>query len=232
VSYDVKTKAWVSFHDWKPDHVLPSRSHFLTVRGGGIWKHNDRCDLFCNYYGVDHPFEVEFPFSTGQEVTTLRNLEYMLECYLYYGNCEDRHHVLDFNFDRAIIYNSEQHSGVLRLLAKPKNHPYALLDAPVTGVNGVDTYYSKEENKYRINQFFDLTRNRSEFDDQYIPMWEHAPDGYHKVVNGRYITYSKAALQRKKFRHYVNKAVLKRVKCGGVKMVLKMVGSKHLRSMR
>jgi hypothetical protein len=165
-------------------------------------------------------------------VTTLRNLEYLLECYLYYDNCEDRHHVLDFNFDRAMIYNSEQHSGMLRLLPKPKNDPYALLDAPVTNINAVDTYYSKEENRYRINQFFDLTRNRSEFDDQYIPMWQYAADGYHKQVNDRYVTYSKQPLQRKKFRHYTNKAILRRVKSANVKMVLKLVSSKHLLSMR
>jgi hypothetical protein len=232
LSYDAKTSAWISFHDWKPDFVLPSRAHFLTVKGDGIWKHNDRCDLFCNFYGVDFPFEVEFPFSTGQDVMTLRNLEYMLECYLYSANCADRHHVLDFNFDRAVIYNSEQHSGMLRLLLKPKNNPYALMDTPAMGVNGVDTFYSKEENKYRINQFFDLTRKRSEFDDLYIPMWEHAPDGYHKQVNGLYITYSKNPLQRKKFRHYSNRAILRRVTCGSVKMLLKLVGEKVLRSFR
>jgi len=232
ISYDVKTKAWISFHDWKPDHVLPSRSHFLTVKGNGIWKHNDRCDLFCNFYGTHFPFEIEFPFGTGQQVTTLRNLEYLLECYVYYDGCEDRHHVLDFNFDRAMIYNSEQHSGVLRLLPRPKNNPYALLDTPAMNVNAVDTYYSKEENKYRVNQFFDLTRNRSEFNDQYIPMWEHAPDGYHRRVNGRYVTYTKHPLQRKKFRHYVNRALLRRVKCGDVKMLLKVVGTKYIGSGR
>jgi hypothetical protein len=232
VSYDVKTKAWISFHDWRPNFVLPSRSHFLSVKGDGIWKHNDRCDLFCNFYGKDFPFEIEFPFGTGQQVATLRNLEYLLECFVFYDGCEDRHHVLDFNFDRAMIFNSEQHSGVLRLLPKPKNNPYALLDTPAMNVNAVDTFYTKEENKYRINQFFDLTRNRSEFDDQFIPMWDHAPDGYHRVVNGRYVTYSKAPLQRKKFRHYLNRALLRRVKCGAVKMLLKVVGSKHLGSSR
>lgn len=232
VSYDVKTRAWISFHDWRPSAVLPSRSHFLSVKGGGIWKHNDRCDLFCNFYGTDYPFEIEFPFSTGQDVTTIRNLEYMLECYIYYANCEDRHHILDMNFDRAMIYNSEQHSGILKLMLKPKNDPYALLDNPVTSANGVDTYYSKEENKYRINQFFDLTRNRSEFNDQYIPMWQYAADGYHKQVNGNYITYSKTALQRKKFRHYTNRAILRRVSCGNVKMILKMVNTKFIKSFR
>jgi hypothetical protein len=63
-------------------------------------------------------------------------------------------------------------------------------------------------------------------------MWEYAADGYHKQVNARYVTYSKHPLQRKKFRHYTNKVILRRVKCGNVKMILKMVGTRHIRSLR
>jgi hypothetical protein len=32
VSYDPKAKAWISFHDWHPELVLPSLNHFLTTK--------------------------------------------------------------------------------------------------------------------------------------------------------------------------------------------------------
>ena len=32
VSYDPKSKAWISFHDWHPELVLPSINHFLTTK--------------------------------------------------------------------------------------------------------------------------------------------------------------------------------------------------------
>jgi hypothetical protein len=228
ISYDPKNQGWISYHNWKPDFVLPSSVNFYTATGGSLWKHNDRSDLFCNFYGVDYPFEVEFPITTGQDEMTLRSLEYILECRKFYN--QDSHHLLDFNFDRAMIYNSEQHSGLLKLFPKPKNNPYASLDNPAVSLNSVDTYYSKTGNKYRLNEFFDLTRTRSEFDEQYIPMWETSANGFQKQINNRYISYSKSPLQRKRFRHYSNYVILRRTKLGDVKMSLKFVNSKHLKS--
>ena len=32
VSYDAKSKAWISFHDWHPELTLPSINHFLTTK--------------------------------------------------------------------------------------------------------------------------------------------------------------------------------------------------------
>ncbi len=53
---------------------------------------------------------------------TTRSMEYILECYRRRpGNCVDAHHVLDYNFDQAIVYNSEQVSGYLNLNIYPKN---------------------------------------------------------------------------------------------------------------
>ena len=34
VSFDPKTKSWVSFHDWHPDLTFNSIDHFLTTKGG------------------------------------------------------------------------------------------------------------------------------------------------------------------------------------------------------
>ena len=32
VSFDPKTKSWVSFHDWHPELTMPSLKHFLTTK--------------------------------------------------------------------------------------------------------------------------------------------------------------------------------------------------------
>ena len=96
----------------------------MTVKGNTIWKHNLVCNSYCNYYGVDYPFEIEYVQNQGQTVTTTRSVEYILECYKYSPNCLDYHHLLDENFDRAIVYNTEQISGDLILNLSPKNNPY------------------------------------------------------------------------------------------------------------
>lgn len=230
VSYDLKTNTWISFHDWHPDFVIPGKRHFMSIKDKGIWMHNVRTDLYTNFYGKDYPFEVEFISSTGQQVATVRNIEYMLEAYHYANDGQDKHHVLDYNFDQAVVYNSEQISGILNLKLKPKNNPIEAMAYPKINSNGIDILYSKEENKYRFNQFWDITKQREEFTTRPIEfretMFNTLPTGYEFEINPRYIDYQKAILERKKFRHYVNRVFLRKNASGSVKMNIKIVNTK------
>lgn len=226
ISYDPKQKTWLSFHDWKPTFVLPGKQHFMTVDHDSIWKHNMRCDLYCNYYGKDYPFEVEFLSSTGQQVNTVRNLEYMLEVYRYHNGCKDKFHVLDANFDQAMVYNSEQVSGLLELELINKMNPVAQLAYPKIGLSSIQINYTKEEQKYRFNQFWDITKDRGEFNGVNVPMFITSPNGYEYQVNPAYVDYNKTSLERKKFRHNVNRVWLKRHVSGDEKMLFKLSNQK------
>jgi hypothetical protein len=240
ISYDPKLKIWLSFHDWHPEWLVPSYNHFLTIKSrgtregliSGIWRHNVRTDSFANYYDVDYPWEVEHPVVTPNTITTIRSLEYTLDTYKYYNNGKDFNHVLDVNFDRAIVYNSEQNSGLLKLNLKAKNNPVALLNYPIINFDSIDIQFSKEENKYRFNQFYDITKDRGEYSGNTIPMWITQPNGYHKNFNPAYLDYNKQPLQHKKFRHYGNKVVLRKNISGDKKMILKFVNNKYLISPR
>lgn len=236
VSYDPKANdgigAWLSFHDWKPTFMLPSKTHFMSVNNSDIWKHNSRCDLFCNFYGVDYPFEIEFVSATGQSVTTMKNIEYLLEVYRYNSNCKDRVHLLDANFDHAVIYNSEQISGLLELTLKSKTNPVDLLNYPIVGNDSIKIHFSKEEQKYRFNQFWDITKDRGEFNNQRIAMWNTQANGYISSINPAYVNYSKNPLERKKFRHNVNRVLLSKLKSGADKMIFKISNQKIQPSFR
>ena len=79
ISFDPKNEMWISFHDWHPNLTILSNLNFLSVKGNTMWRHNDSTSSYCNYYGIDYPFQVEYVIDTGQTVNTLRNLEYILE---------------------------------------------------------------------------------------------------------------------------------------------------------
>lgn len=272
VSYDPKNEFWISFHDWHPDLVVPAKTVFFTTKENTVWKHNFTCKQYCNYYGVNYPFEIEFPVSTGQSVTTLKSIEYILESYTTADNCIDDFHVLDHNFDTAIIYNTEQVSGYLNLNIYPKNNVTLSLDYPkfnqnipmiftnpvngqaqITNTPGFDILFSKEENKYRFNQFWDVTKDRGEFpigagyppQGTLIPgttelfgtytqevIWNTNPDGYTRQLNFANIDFTKPLLQRKRFRHYLNFIALRKEVSGNVSMVVKHVDSKNQLSPR
>ena len=272
MSYDPKNEFWISYHDWHPDLVMPAKTVFFTTKNNTIWRHNFNCQQYCNYYGVNYPFEIEFPIITGQSTTIVKSIEYMLESYVKADNCVDQFHVLDHNFDNAIVYNSEQVSGYLNLNIFPKNNVPLSLQYPkyntsvpmifanpitgqanITGVQGFDILFSKEENKYRFNQFWDITKDRGEFpigagyppQGTLIPgttellgsysqqqIWNTNPDGYTRDLNLNNLNFAKPALQRKKFRHYVNFLSLRKEISGNVNMILKMVDSKNQYSPR
>ena len=232
VSFDPKAKAWISFHDWHPNFLLPSKNHFMSIANDSIWKHNERTDSYCKFYGVDYPFEVELVTPTGQSVNTLKSIEYIMEVFQYDVDGVDRNHVLDFNFDKAVVYNTEQMSGELRLNLQAKNNPQDMLNYPKINPSSIDILYSKEEQKYRFNQFWDITDDRGEFTNARRMMWETAPDGYQKTINPLYTNYNKAATQRKKFRHYQSNLLLKRMRSGAHNMQLKLINSKNQYSSR
>jgi hypothetical protein len=233
ISYDPKSKMWLSFHDWKPTFLLPGKNHFMSVNRNSIWKHNLRCDLFCNYYGLDYPFEVEFASSTGQQVTSMRSIEYMLEAYRYHNQCADKFHILDENFDQAIVYNSEQTSGLLELNLKSKINPVSMLSYPQIGQQSIKILYSKEEQKYRFNQFWDITKDRGEFTaTTNVPMFNTKANGYEFQINPQYVNYQKSPLERKKFRHNINRVWLKKQRSGSVKLLFKISNQKITQSPR
>lgn len=257
VSFDPKNEFWLSFHDWHPNLSLGTKDVFLTTKKNGIWKHNEGCTSFCNFYGDQYPFEIELPIITGQTVTTVKSIEYILECYRRRpGNCIDQFHVLDYNFDKAVVYNSEQVSGYLNLNIFPKNNVTLSQTYPKvnqSNLSSFDILFSKEENKYRFNQFWDITKDRSEFPigSDYPPtgpvvpgttvlqgnyadrnIWFTESNGYKRTLNPTNLDYNKPELQRKKFRHYLNYLTLIRENSSDTNMILKIVNSKNQISLR
>jgi hypothetical protein len=256
ISYDPKNQFWISFHDWHPDLAIPTKTTFLTSKGNTLWKHNMLCNNFCEYYGKPYPFELEIPINTGLSVTTVKSVEYYLECYRRQtSNCVDQFQVLDFNFDKAVLFNAEQVSGYLNLNIFPKNNVTLSLDYPKLNANldSFDILFSKEEQKYRFNQFWDITKDRGEFPNGsgYPPTgplvpgtttllgnyatentWVTGPDGYNRTLNQANLDYAKPLLQRKKFRHYLNFLTLRRNFSGDVNMIMKSNTSKNQMSPR
>jgi hypothetical protein len=133
-------------------------------------------------------------------------------------------------------------------LEYPKQTTSIDVDPSQTPFPGYEILFSKEENKYRINQFWDVTRNRGEFPNGagYPPtgplvpnttvlqgtytqnrIWETQANGYIRLLNQTNLDYDKPLLQRKKFRHYLNFINLVRRDSQNVNMILKIVNSKN-----
>jgi hypothetical protein len=234
LSYSPLEKAFVSWHDWHPDWIIQTDNHFLTVKDNGLWKHNERYDNYCNFYGVDHPFEIEFISNGGQQVEIVRSIEYLLEVYKYKNFGRDRFHIHHENFDRLIVKNSEQISPLLNLhYANP--NPEENLEYPKRNTKdrvSWDIAFFKEENKYRVNQFWDTTKDRGEFSHVDNHLFPTDESGYKSVINPLAIDINKPEEERKKFRHYFNTFRLIKTVSGENKFIVKLANIKKQVSIR
>ena len=209
---------------------------------GSLWRHNARCDSYANYYNVQYPWEIELVANTGQTVNTVRSMEYQMEAYVYKNDpgylCgDDKWEDLNFNFDQSIIYNNEQVSGILQLTPTPFNNPILELTYPIINLNSIDILCSKVEQKYRFNQFWDITNDRGEFADPagvvtQQSIWNTEVNGYIKNLNPINLNYLKSPLQHKKFRNYFTNVILRRMNSGNRNMLLRLNNTKLLTSLR
>ncbi len=225
---------FVSWHDWHPEWLIQGDQHFMSVKHGAIWKHNENYDLFCNVYGTDVPFEIQLPFNSNGGVDVLRSIEYHMQVGKYFNLGRDFHHVLDDNFDYAIVSNSEQMSGRLKLRLQSKKDMSQLFGYPLMDPanDQIHILCNKEEHRYRINMFEDLIKDRGEFTGNNYPLWITEPNGYVKEVNQSALSYSKPVQHRKKFRHKTNQVKFIKNKCGDKKYIFSFALGKMTKSDR
>ena len=111
--------------------------------------------------------------------------------------------------------------------------PFAKLNYPKVNVTDIDIAFEKVEQKFRINQFWDTTANRGEFDPNVQrPIWLTEWDGYKRELNPANLNYNKSVFERKKFRHYYNNVLFTKRVSGNKKMLMKIANNKTLNSPR
>jgi hypothetical protein len=231
LSYSPENRGFVSFHDWHPDWIIQSNNHLYSVKDNQIWKHNDDFEGFSNAYGKDVPFEIEF-ISSSPVREILRSIECIVEGYKYKNKGRNKFHDFDAFFDRMMVSNSEQISPILDLVYASQD-PEANLDWPkYKGNNVFEILYTKEEGKYRINQFWDATKDRGEFTNSDFHLKVTGPSGYKVIVNSKAIDPNKPEEQRKKFRHEYHYVWMQKLKSSDVQLIVKMFNFKKTISIR
>jgi hypothetical protein len=238
VSYSPEKQQFVSFHDWTPALNIQAKNHFLTTdtiygSGNGLWRHNTAVNLFCNYYGQQFPFEVEYPIITGANVTILESLEVFLEAYLYNSDKMDKFHEYSTFFDYCLIYNSEQSTQPMLMVLKPWDNPGAAQGYPIQTASGLVTYYTKQEQRYRIGMGMkDFTNDRGEFTLDTTQLFLTNPNGYTWGITPGYLNYAKPPLQQKKIRHFKSRIFLRKINPGNLSMSLYFTAQKLNQSPR
>jgi hypothetical protein len=186
---------------------------FSETGSSCVWRHLKNPLIYNTYYGNTEPYIIEYPFSYKYQDEILRNVKDYTKVYKYIptGNTVladySKYELDDVWFNKAVLYNGQQSSGILTLEPKPKNNLKSYMSYPKLTEEGKTIVFTKSDNFYQYNTFWSITKDSKDL--QFIETCESL--SIDKVVNQDNMDYTlrshkKATLRAKelKVRHILD----------------------------
>jgi hypothetical protein len=180
---------------------------------GCLWRHLTNIQLYNTFYGAIEPYIIEYPFAYKFKDELLQNVVDYTKAYEYLSipdgvfNDNTRIETNDKWFNKAILYNGQQSSGLLELVAKPMNNMRAYMQYPILNADSKTITYTKSDNFYQYNTFWALEKSSQ------VPLFNTSCESLSidKVINESNMDYGprsfkKATLRAKevKVRHILD----------------------------
>lgn len=130
-----------------------------------LWKHLTNTQVYNHFYGNIKPYIIEYPFAYKFQDEILQNVKDYTKAYEYIKNPNED---FDYNskietnnkwFNKAILYNGQQSSGILNLIPKPLNNLNAYSQYPIYNSDSKTILYTKSDNFYQYNTFWALQKS-------------------------------------------------------------------------
>jgi hypothetical protein len=178
-----------------------------------LWRHLTNIQLYNYFYGSIKPYIIEYPFAYQYQDEILQNVKDYTKAYEYLavpdGVFDDNVRIETNNkwFNKAILYNGQQSSGILELVPKPINNLQAYGQYPIYNTDSKTITYTKSDNFYQYNTFWALEKSSQ------VPLFRASCESMSidKVVNQENMDYGlrsfkKATIRAKelKVRHILD----------------------------
>jgi hypothetical protein len=169
---------------------------------GSIWRHLTNVLIYNKFYGLIEPYIIEYPFSYQSYDQIVQNVKDYTKAYRYLaipdGVFNDNAKIETDNkyFNKAILYNGQQSTGILELVPKPKNNLSQYLAYPIYTSESKIITYTKSDNFYQYNTFWGLVRYKN------VPLFEVSCESLSidKVVNQSNMDYGKRSFKKEPLR--------------------------------
>ena len=165
---------------------------------GCLWKHLTNIQLYNSFYGHIEPYIIEYPFSYQYQDEILQNVKDYTKAYEYLSipdgvfNDNTRIETNDKWFNKAILYNGQQSSGLLELVAKPLHNMQAYMQYPKFNTDSKTITYTKSDNFYLFNNFWALNKSSQ------VPLFYTGCESLSidKVINQTNMDYSPRSFKK------------------------------------
>ena len=177
-------------------------NNYTEISTGQIWKHLLNTTKYNNYYGKIYPYIIEYPFAYQYQDEILQNVQDYSRVYKHikdhFNSFSDFEKVEVNNewFNKAILYNGQQSSGVLKLIPKPINNLKEYVSYPKFNLDSKSILYTKSDNLYQYNTFWSIVKNTSE--PLFIKSCENL--SIDKEVNQNNMDYSSRSFKKEPLR--------------------------------
>lgn len=172
-----------------------------------IWRHLTNISLYNNFYGTTRPYIIEYPFAYQYQDEILQNVKDYTKAYEYFpifdGVFDDNTRIETNNkwFNKAVLYNNQQSSGILELVAKPLNNLSSYMQYPIFNTESKTITYTKSDSFYQYNTFWAVQKTSQ------IPLFRASCESLSidKIVNQEnmdygYRSFKKSPLRAKELR--------------------------------
>lgn len=128
-----------------------------------VWKHLKDLTIYNTYYGNIEPYIIEYPFSYQFHDEILRNVKDYTKVYKYIPTTNtvitdySKYELNDVWFNKAILYNGQQNTGILNLVPKVKNNLSKYMTYPIYNNDSKSIRVTKSDNFYQYNTFWNIT---------------------------------------------------------------------------
>jgi hypothetical protein len=215
IGYSVLTKTWISFYSFLPNYYLSFHHHFASGKNepnaidiyngyqnyyATLWNHGLSPLTHQRFYGDVKPYILEYSVNSTPNTARLTAVTINQDVLEYY-NKYDFSRRGDINFNKAIIYNKNQTTGLLKLINNDESNLRFKAAYPKIVPDGIEVVYTVSKNQYSFNGFWDVTKNRDSGQPIFLSECTYKPyiDQYpiDKVLNNHYIDYSKTFYTKK-----------------------------------
>lgn len=186
---------------------------FTPLNTASMWRHLKNPTIYNTYYGCIKPYIIEYPFAYQYHDEILQNVKDYTKAYQYLsdslGVFEDHRKVETdrYYFNQAILYNSQQSSGILKLAPKPYRNMQDYMKYPIYEADSKTITFTKSDSFYQYNTFWSLVKDKT----QPLFLTSCESMSYDKIVNQSNMDYSKRSFKKAplrskelKVRHILN----------------------------
>lgn len=135
---------------------------FSTENTSSMWKHLTDPTVYNKYYGCIRPYVIEYPLSYEYFDEVAQNVKDYTKAYKYLPNVtgvSDNNRKVQTNtkyFNKAVLYNDQQSSGILELHPKPLHNMKEYISYPKFNSASKSIIFTKSDNFYQYNTFWNI----------------------------------------------------------------------------